>query len=139
MPHCITDHSSFCVIFSSYPATSLYHVAVWGEPSISFCIHSHFILCSNMKSNERILSCNIVVLNESQSQNLLPHLILLFPPKWNPEIYLSHTASSLSVPTPCCHSVPLGAWISGSGATFGWLQDVLFTRSLPYQCTLPSL
>ncbi len=37
-----------------------------------------------------------------------------------------HTSSSLSVPTPCWHFLPLGAGISGSWTTFGWLQDVLF-------------
>ncbi len=30
--------------------------------------------------------------------------------------------------TPCCHSLPLGAWTFGSGTTFSWLQDVLFTH-----------
>lgn len=28
-------------------------------------------------------------------------------------------------PTPHCHPFPLGAEISGSGTSFGWLQDVL--------------
>ncbi len=40
----------------------------------------------------------------------------------------SDTASSSSVPTPCCHSLTLWDWISGSWTTFGWLQDVLYTR-----------
>ncbi len=31
-------------------------------------------------------------------------------------------------PIPPCHSLPLGTWISGSGTTFGWLQDLLFTH-----------
>ncbi len=37
-----------------------------------------------------------------------------------------HTASSWSVPTPLCHSLPLGTGMSVSGTTFGWLHDVLF-------------
>ncbi len=39
-----------------------------------------------------------------------------------------YTASSSSVPIPLCHSLPLGAGISGSRTTFCWLQDVLFTH-----------
>ncbi len=43
-----------------------------------------------------------------------------------PVIWHFHTTSSSSVPTPLCHSLPLGAGISGSGTTFGWSQNVLF-------------
>ncbi len=32
-----------------------------------------------------------------------------------------------SVPTLRCHILPMGAGISGSWTSFGWLQDVLFT------------
>ncbi len=40
----------------------------------------------------------------------------------------THTASSSGVPTPRCRSLPLGAGISSSGTTFGWLEDVLFSH-----------
>ncbi len=39
---------------------------------------------------------------------------------------IRHTASSTSVATPLWHSLTLGAGMSDSGTTFGWLQDVLF-------------
>ncbi len=36
-------------------------------------------------------------------------------------------AASVSA-TPCCRSLPLGPWISGSGTTFSWLQDIFLTH-----------
>ncbi len=39
---------------------------------------------------------------------------------------LTHTANSLSVHTPRCHSLPLRVGLSGSSTTFSKLQDILF-------------
>ncbi len=44
-------------------------------------------------------------------------------------IYIKCILTTAQVsPTLCYGSLPLAAWISGFGTTFGWLQDVLFTH-----------